>query len=75
MNRYVSQEPSLFPGTIFDNIAAGKNGTATYEEVEQAALDASAHDFIMDLPERYNTFYSGLYNTSMSIYIASLSHI
>lgn len=74
MNRYVSQEPSLFPGTIFDNIAAGKNGTATYEEVKQAALDASAHDFIMDLPERYETFYSGMYNISVSVFIAFLSH-
>ena len=57
---YVSQEPSLFPGTIRDNIAAGKiEGDATDEEVEAAAKAASAADFIADLPDGYNTFYSG----------------
>ena len=56
---YVSQEPNLFPGTIRYNIASGSNGTATDEEVQQAAKSASAHDFIMDLPDGYNTFYSG----------------
>jgi len=57
---YVSQEPSLFPGSIKDNIAAGKcDGVATDEEVEVAAKAASAHDFIMDLPDSYDTFYSG----------------
>ena len=57
---YVSQEPCLFPGSIRDNIAAGKDGgDATDEEVKEAAKAASAHDFIMDLPEGYDTFYSG----------------
>mmetsp|Transcript_13772 Transcript_13772/g.29973 ORF Transcript_13772/g.29973 Transcript_13772/m.29973 type:complete len:1335 (+) Transcript_13772:61-4065(+) len=57
---YVSQEPSLFPGSIRSNIAAGKfDGVATDEEVEVAARAASAHDFIMDLPDSYDTFYSG----------------
>lgn len=57
---YVCQEPSLFPGSIRDNIAAGKlEGVATDEEVEAAARAASAHDFIMDLPDQYNSFYSG----------------
>ena len=56
---YVSQEPNLFPGTIRYNIASGSNGTATDEEVERAAKSASAHDFIMDLPDGYDTFYSG----------------
>ena len=57
---YVSQTPSLFPGTIRENIAAGKiNGDATDEEVIAAARAASAHEFIVDLPHGYNTFYAG----------------
>lgn len=57
---YVSQEPSLFPGSIRSNIAAGKiDGVATEEEVEVAARAASAHEFIMELPDGYDTFYSG----------------
>eukprot|EP00985_Skeletonema_marinoi_P011151 scaffold5282_cov242-Skeletonema_marinoi.AAC.1 len=57
---YVSQEPCLFPGSIRDNIAAGKDdGDATDEEIEEAARAASAHDFIIELPDGYDTFYSG----------------
>lgn len=58
---YVSQEPSLFPGSVRDNIAAGKVGgdDATDAEVEAAARAASAHEFIADLPDGYDTFYSG----------------
>jgi ATP-binding cassette subfamily B (MDR/TAP) protein 1 len=59
---YVAQEPSLFPGTIHDNIASGRLtvGTpATKEEVIEAAKAASAHEFIMELPDGYETFYSG----------------
>lgn len=56
---YVSQEPNLFPGTIRENIASGSNGTATDEEVLKAAKSASAHEFICDLPDGYDTFYSG----------------
>jgi len=49
---YVSQEPSLFPGSIRDNIAAGTiNGMASDEEVEAAARAASAHSFISELPD------------------------
>lgn len=59
---YVPQEPSLFPGTLRDNIAMGKpedSGPATDEEVIAAAKAACAHEFIMDLPDSYNTFYNG----------------
>ena len=57
---YVAQEPSLFPGSIRDNIAAGKlDGIASNEEVIKAAMAASAHEFITDLPDGYDTFYSG----------------
>ena len=50
----------MFPGTIFDNIASGKfDGIASTEEVKAAAVSASCDDFISDLPDGYNTFYSG----------------
>ncbi|KAJ0118657.1 ABC transporter [Diaporthe amygdali] len=61
--RLVQQEPVLFNGTVFENIANGLVGTpwehAPVEEqqqrVEQAADFAFAHDFISKLPEGYNT--------------------
>jgi ATP-binding cassette subfamily B (MDR/TAP) protein 1 len=44
----VGQEPKLFQGSIFENIAMGKPGTrATKQEVEDAARAANAFDFIM----------------------------
>lgn len=61
--RLVQQEPVLFNGTVFENIANGLVGTqwehASVEEqqkrVEQAAEFAFAHDFVSKLPEGYNT--------------------
>ena len=50
----VNQEAILFNDTIRNNIAFGKDG-ATQEEIEQAARIANAHDFIMDMPEGYDT--------------------
>ena len=50
----VPQDPFLFPGTIRDNIRFGRP-TATDAEVEAAARSANAHDFIMDLPDGYDT--------------------
>lgn len=50
----VPQDPFLFPGTIRDNIRFGRP-TATDEAVEAAARSANAHDFIMDLPDGYDT--------------------
>ncbi|CAL8095680.1 unnamed protein product [Calicophoron daubneyi] len=50
----VQQEPVLFEGTIADNIRLGKPG-ATQEEIEEAAKEANAHDFICALPEGYDT--------------------
>ena len=50
----VSQEPTLFSGTIAENIAYGKPG-ASQEEVEMAAKMANAHNFIQKLPQKYQT--------------------
>ena len=50
----VSQEPVLFDTTIAENIGYGKEG-ATMEEIETAAKNANAHDFISQLPDGYNT--------------------
>lgn len=50
----VQQDVYLFAGTIFENIAYGKNG-ATMDEVIAAAKNANAHDFIMSFPDGYNT--------------------
>lgn len=51
---FVFQESFLFSDTIFNNIALGKPG-ATKEQVEQAAKAAQCHDFIMALPDGYQT--------------------
>lgn len=51
---YVPQEPYLFNETIRENIRIG-NPDATDEEIENAAKMAYAHDFIMELPEGYDT--------------------
>ena len=51
----VQQEVYLFSGTIYDNIAYGKNG-ATKEEVIEAAKKAGAHEFIMKLKDGYDTY-------------------
>lgn len=50
----VAQEPVLFSGTIRDNIGYGREG-ATRDEIEAAARDAYAHDFITGFPEGYDT--------------------
>ncbi len=50
----IPQDPSLFHRTIMDNIRYGKIN-ATDEEVYVAAKKAYAHEFIKDLPEKYNT--------------------
>jgi len=51
----VSQEVFLFTGTIGENILYGNPG-ATHEEVIKAAKMAEIHDFIMSLPEGYETY-------------------
>lgn len=58
-NRYgaiavVSQDTFLFHGTVLDNICFGAPN-ADMEAVQQAAVDANAHSFIMNLPNGYHT--------------------
>lgn len=50
----VLQETRLFTGTIRDNIAFGRSD-ATFEDVQESAKAAAAHDFIMSFPDGYNT--------------------
>lgn len=51
----VSQDVYLFGGSIKDNIAYGKQD-ATMDEIVDAAKKANIHDFIMELPDKYDTF-------------------
>lgn len=50
----VSQNVFLLPGTIWQNVACGKEN-ATCREVEEACRNANIHDFIMQLPDGYGT--------------------
>src|SRR5688572_29099992 len=50
----VQQDVYLFAGTVFDNIRYGKPNASTVEIIE-AAKKANAHDFIMTLPDGYDT--------------------
>jgi len=51
---FVSQDVFLFHGTVRENITYG-SFTATHAQIEEAAKIAEAHDFIMQLPEAYDT--------------------
>lgn len=50
----VQQDVYLFAGTIYENILYGRPD-ATKEEVIEAAKNANAHEFIMSMPDGYNT--------------------
>lgn len=51
----VSQDVYLFGGSVKDNIAYGKPD-ATMDEIVDAAKKANIHDFIMELPDKYDSF-------------------
>lgn len=54
----VSQTPALYTGTIRDNIAMGSvkaRTQVTQDEIEGAARAANIHDFVMSLPDGYDT--------------------
>ncbi|XP_031235864.1 phosphatidylcholine translocator ABCB4 isoform X4 [Mastomys coucha] len=50
----VSQEPVLFSTTIAENIRYGR-GNVTMEEIKKAVKEANAYDFIMRLPQKFDT--------------------
>merc|ERR1712150_42996 len=54
MGGLVGQEPVLFNDTVYNNIALGKDG-CTKEDVDAAAKSANAYDFIMELPDKFDT--------------------
>lgn len=60
----VQQEVYLFSGTIYENIVYGKKN-ASFEDVEKAAKMAGAYDFIMELPDKFDT-YIGERGTKLS---------
>lgn len=60
----VQQEVYLFSGTIYENIVYGKKD-ASFEDVEKAAKMAGAYDFIMELPDKFDT-YIGERGTKLS---------
>ncbi len=51
----VQQDTFLFTGTILENIAYG-NLDATQQQIEEAAKRANIHDYIMSLPDGYDTY-------------------
>jgi ATP-binding cassette subfamily B (MDR/TAP) protein 1 len=61
----VSQEPTLFDGTIAENIKFGMK-EATQAEIEEAAKKANAHNFIMDFPDRYDTLVGSASSSQIS---------
>lgn len=62
MESYVTQETSLFHDSIANNIAVAKPG-ASRAEIEEAAKKASLHEFIMSLPNGYDTMVGELGDT------------
>ena len=51
---WVSQDVFLFHGTVAENVAYG-SFEASHDQIIQAAKAAEAHDFIQQLPQRYDT--------------------
>ena len=51
----VTQDVMLFNDTVFNNICFGKTANFDKQEIIQAAKNAGAHDFIMEMPQTYNT--------------------
>jgi ATP-binding cassette subfamily B (MDR/TAP) protein 1 len=56
----VQQEPTLYQGSIRDNIALGKEQTASDREIEDACREANIFEFVTSLPEGLNTSVGNL---------------
>ena len=65
LHSYVGQEPTLFDASVAENIAYGAPG-ASREDIEEAARQANAYDFIMGFPEGFDTPVSGGSGTQLS---------
>ncbi|KAK9458192.1 P-loop containing nucleoside triphosphate hydrolase protein [Dipodascopsis uninucleata] len=52
----VSQEPVLYSGTIRENVQLGSLDSVTDDEIIAACKKANIHDFVMSLPDGYDTF-------------------
>jgi len=69
---YVGQEPTLFDGTIAENIAYGCDDdshgkpSVTHEQITEAAKQANAYDFIMNFPDKFETMIDGGSSTQLS---------
>ena len=62
----VSQEPTLFEGTIRENLVLGLPHEPTLESIEEFCKAAEIHDFIVSLPHSYNTSLSAGTHASLS---------
>ena len=61
----VQQEPTLYNGTISENISLGLDSDATEQQIEAACRDANIYDFVTSLPEGFNTL-AGANGTQLS---------
>lgn len=61
----VSQEPTLFDGTIAENIKFGMP-EATMADIEEAAKKANAHNFILGFPDGYQTLVGNVSSSQIS---------
>jgi len=62
----VSQEPTLFQGTVRENLVLGLPNGASDEDIEEACKAAEIHDFIVSLPQSYATPLSAGTHVSLS---------